>query len=281
MLDSPTTAPSRPSWRCLLASSTPDQLWSSRSVHLLRPTAVACAGIRRRIKGERLLDGVDLEIRPGARVLLYGRPERSASLLLRVLSGLARVEAGTISLAGLDRPEAWARRVAFVAPDAEAYPWLSPREVLDLAARLARLRRAERNGRIDELAERYRLASVLDRPMRRSGPAISQLTALAAAMLPDPEVVLLDEPLRAVDPDVRIRLLQLEGPRRTVLLASRFPATEVGLVNEVVLLQDGRVAAHLPLDELQRRGLDLSARGLAHLAGMREGRPMPTGMGVS
>ena len=252
-------------WRCRLTSSTPDQLWSSRSVRLLRPTAVACSGLRRRVAGEQLLDGVDLEVAPGARVLLYARPERSASLLLRVLAGLARADGGSMALAGVDEPRAWARRVAYVAPEAEIYPWLAPREVLELAARLAGLGRAERPRQIDEVAERYRLVGTMDRPMRRSGPAVSQLTALAAAMLADPEVLLLDEPLRAVDPDERAGLLAVGGERRTVLLASRFPATEVGLVNEVVLLRAGRVAAHLPLDELERRGLDLSARGLARL----------------
>ena len=95
---------------------------------------------------------------------------------------------------------------------------------------------------------------------------MAQLTALAAAMLSDPEVLLLDEPLRAVDAEERARLLRIDGRRRAVLLASRFPATEVGLVNQVALLRAGRVVSHLPLRELADRGLDLSARGLAALA---------------
>jgi ABC-2 type transport system ATP-binding protein len=175
-----------------------------------------------------------------------------------------------VQLAGLadpgDGPHGWARRVAYVAPDTDVYPWLSPREALDLAGRLAGLDRAERSRRIDDAAERYRLAGVLDQTIRRGGPAVAQLTALAAAMLSDPEVLLLDEPLRAVDAEERVRLLRFDGHRRAVLLASRFPATEVGLVNQVALLRAGRVVAHLPIAELNERGLDLSARGLAALA---------------
>lgn len=240
---------------------------------------MACVGLSRRVGEEQLLDEVDLAIPPGARVLVYAQPEASGSLLLRCLAGLARVDAGRVHLAGVSQPDdsaaGWARRVAYVAPDAAVYPWLSPREALDLAGRLAGLEREERLQRIDEAAERFRLGSTLDRTIRRGGPAVAQLTGLAAALLSEPEVLLLDEPLRAVDPEERRRLLRLEGRRRAILLASRFPTTEVGVVNQVVLLRNGRVVAHLPVSELHRRGLDLSARGLAALAQSPPAIPTP------
>ena len=102
--------------------------------------------------------------------------------------------------------------------------------------------------------------------MRRIGLAHLQRTAMAAAMLGDPEVVLLDEPLRAVDPDERIHLLRLPGNRRTVLLASRYPASEAGCVRQVALVRAGRIAVHAPVEALDERGLPLSHRGLAALA---------------
>jgi ABC-2 type transport system ATP-binding protein len=243
---------------------------------------VACVGLSRRVGEQHLLDDVSLAIPPGARVLIYAQPEASGSLLLRCLAGLARMDAGSVHLAGVSRPDdsaaGWARRVAYVAPDVAVYPWFSPREALDLAGRLAGLERAERLQRIDEAAERFRLGATLDRTIRRGGPAVAQLTGLAAALLSEPEVLLLDEPLRAVDPDERRRLLRLEGKRRAVLLASRFPTTEAGLVNQVVLLRNGRVAAHLPVGELRGRGFDLSARGLAALA---QASPLSSAAAVS
>jgi ABC-2 type transport system ATP-binding protein len=243
---------------------------------------VACVGLSRRVGEQHLLDDVNLAIPPGARVLIYAQPEASGSLLLRCLAGLARMDAGSVHLAGVSRPDdsaaGWARRVAYVAPDVAVYPWFSPREALDLAGRLAGLERTERLQRIDEAAERFRLGGALDRTIRRGGPAVAQLTGLAAALLSEPEVLLLDEPLRAVDPDERRRLLRLEGKRRAVLLASRFPTTEAGLVNQVVLLRNGRVAAHLPVGELLSRGFDLSARGLAALA---QASPLSSAAAVS
>jgi ABC-2 type transport system ATP-binding protein len=111
----------------------------------------------------------------------------------------------------------------------------------------------------------------LDEPIRRGGESLAQRTALAAAMLTDPEVLLLDNALRAVEPTERARLLAIRGRRRTVLIASRFPASEAGLVNQVALLQDGRVVVHAPVRELDARGLTLSQRGIEALAELSAG----------
>lgn len=270
MLDWPPDGHPTRSRRCELTSSTPDALWASGSVTVLRPAAVVCDHLTRVIRGVRLLDRVDLTIRVGARVLVVSDPPESASLLLRILAGLAHAEAGAIRIAGVSRADdsadGWARRIGYVGPESGIYPWMSPGEVLDLAGRLAGYEAEERDRRTDAVAERYRLGVHLDEPVRRGGPALAQRTALASAMLTDPEVVLLDEPLRAVDPPERRRLLNLPGRRRTMLLASRLPASEAGIVNEMLLLHRGRVAMHRPIRDLEEHGLELSVRGIEALA---------------
>lgn len=229
-----------------------------------------CEGITRTVRGQHLLDELQLVVGVGARLLIVSRPEESASLLLRVLAGLSHATAGTVRLAGVARadnsPAGWARRVGYVGPEAGIYPWMSPREVLDLAARLADFDIDERRRLIDLAAERYRMGPHLDGPIHRGGASLAQRTALAAAMLTDPEVLLLDDPLRAIEPTERARLLAIPGRRRTVLIASRFPASEAGLVNQVALLQDGRLVLHVPVRELDARGLTLSQRGIEALA---------------
>lgn len=275
MLDSlPPTPPL--TGRCALTSSTPDALWSSRSVRLLRPAAVEVRGLhsRRRRRGAAdALYGVDLSVPVGARLLLVARPEPSGSLLLRILAGLVRPARGTISLAGLARADesalGWRRRVSYVPAQPSIYAWLSPREALVLAGSLAGLEKEERERRVDDALEHFRLHPDAARPMSRSGPAVAQKTALAAALLGRPEVLLLDEPLRAADPDERRRLLRLPGKRVTLVLASRYPASEEGLVNQVALLRDGRTALHATIDDLAGAGLPLSLRGIEELAGRR------------
>lgn len=255
-----------------MTRSTPDAMWSSPAVRLLRPAAVVCNDLRRAMRGGSGLAGVDLAVPVGARLLLIAEPDAAGSLLVRILAGLARSDSGSFQLAGAARadgsPEGWARRIAYVGPEPGLHPWMSAGEVLDLAARLDLLDPATARRRIEELVARWGLANGLHRPMRRLGVGYLQRTAMAAALVGDPEVVLLDEPLRAVDPDERVHLLRLPGQRRTVVIASRYPASEAGCVNQVAFLREGRIAVHAPVSELADRGLSLSHRGVADLATM-------------
>jgi ABC-2 type transport system ATP-binding protein len=228
--------------------------------------------LRCSVRGRRLLDGVDLRVPVGARLLIVSEPEGSGSLLLGILAGLVRPHSGTFDLAGLSRDDdsstGWRRRVAYLAPESGFYEWLSPWEVLDLAGRLAGYEQADRFHRIEAAVERYRLGPGLRRPVSRGGPALAQKVGLAAALLTDPEVLLLDDPLRSLDPTERARLLDIPG-RRTVLLASRYPASEEGLVNQLALLRNGRVAIHARREELDEHDLPLSLRGITALADLR------------
>ena len=255
-----------------MTSSTPDALWSSQAIRLLHPAAVVCERIRRRVGHETLLQRVDLQVPVGARLLLVAVPDASGSLLLRVLAGLARADGGRYQLAGAlasdASPAGWARRFAYVGPAPGLFPWMSADETLALSARLVGLERPDAQRRIEEAVERWGLATGRDRPMSRMGLAFLQRAAMAAALLGDPELVLLDEPLRALDPDERIRLLRLPGERRTVVLASRYPASEAGAVNQIALLQHGRVELHAPFSALEEHGLPLSLRSIQSLAGM-------------
>jgi ABC-type multidrug transport system ATPase subunit len=240
---------------------------------LLRPAAVVTSGLRRAIRGRNVLDGVDLRVPVGARLLLVSEPDDAASLLLRILAGLVRPSGGTFDLAGVPRSDEadarWRRRIGFVGGEHGFYPWLSPREVLDLAGRLADYDRAERRRRIDAAIEQYHLGPGLDRPVSRGGLPLAQRVSLAAAMLTDPEVLLLDGALLSLDPAERARLLAVPGERRTVVLASRYPASEDGLVDQVALLRNGRLAIHARREDLAERGLPLTLRGIASLAAMQ------------
>jgi ABC-2 type transport system ATP-binding protein len=153
--------------------------------------------------------------------------------------------------------------------------------VLGLAAGLLDLSTADAARRTEKMLAWARIrAEWLDRPVRHGGPPLVQRTALAAALLADPEVLLLDEPLRALDVDERSRLLRLPGRRRTVLLASRYPASEVGLATHVALLRDGRVTMLAAVADLEAEDLPLSVRGIDALAERRGSAPPATDVGA-
>jgi ABC-type multidrug transport system ATPase subunit len=73
--------------------------------------------------------------------------------------------------------------------------------------------------------------------------------------------------LRACPADERARLLRLVAPRQTVIIASRYPSAEAGLVNRVVFLRDGRVALNASVSDLPQAGAGLSMTALETLAG--------------
>ncbi|HEX6475400.1 MAG TPA: ABC transporter ATP-binding protein, partial [Candidatus Limnocylindria bacterium] len=97
----------------------------------MRPAAVVTSGLRRSVGGRKLLEGVDLRVPVGARLLLVSEPGDAASLLLRIMAGLVRPSGGSFDLAGVPRSDeadaGWRRRIGYVGGEQGFYPWLSPR----------------------------------------------------------------------------------------------------------------------------------------------------------
>lgn len=252
-----------------MSSSTPDALWSAPSLRLLRPTGISCANVSR----GKLLDRCSLSVPVGTRLLLVSEPEASASALLHVLAGLSRPRRGRIEIAGMRDPsrDGWGRRVAYLGPEPGIRGWMTPRETLTLAAELLGLARRDAGRRMERVLSWTRIPPAdVDRPLARGGPQLEQRTGLAAALLGDPEVLLLDEPLRALDTGERNHLLRLPDPRRTMVLVSRYPASEAGLVGHLALMRGGRVAMVARIDDLEASGLPLSMRGILGLADLRQ-----------
>lgn len=257
-----------------LTSSTPDALWRAPSVRLLRPAAVTCVELSRR----GVLDRCSLTVPVGMRLLVVSDPEASASSLLRILAGLSRPSRGRVEIAGLSDGSAagWGRRVAYLGPEPGIHRWMTPREALNLAAGLVEVPASDVARRIERAVAWARIpAEALDRPVSRGGPPLLQRTGFAAALIGDPEVLLLDEPLRALETHERARMLRLPGQRRTVVLASRYPASEEGLASHVAYLRRGRVALMARVSDLEAAGQPLSARGIATLADHRAASSAP------
>ena len=191
---------------------------------------------------------------------------------MSVLAGLTRSDGGRISIAGMAEgaKTGWGHRVAYLGPEPGIHRWMSPREALALAAALLGVPGDEAGVRIERaLAWSGIPPSIADRPVGRGGPPLLQRTGLGAALIADPEVLLLDEPMRSLDTHERTRLLRLPGRRHTIVIASRYPASEAGLVSHVALLLGGRLALMVPVTDLDEDGLPLSMRGILTLAERR------------
>ncbi|MEO6577867.1 MAG: ATP-binding cassette domain-containing protein [Candidatus Limnocylindria bacterium] len=233
---------------------------------------MTCTNLRR----GRDLDGCSFTVPVGVRLLLVSDPPASSSTLVRVLAGLAPFGGGRVWVAGseLSSVDGVPRRLAYLGPDAGLHEWMTPTEALQLSGDLLGLPRYETVRRMRRAIAWARISpSAATRPMRRGGEPLLQRTGLAAVLMAEPEVVLLDDPLRAIELEERTRLLSLTGQRRTVILASTDPAIEAGLADTVAYLEAGRISMLAPLVELERAGLPLSHRGIADLSRLMEALP--------
>ena len=189
---------------------------------------------------------VTIGFRPGVTGLL-GPNGAGKTTLLRVIAGLQRPSQGEISLLGVDPrqdPSVY-RKVSLVPEDEAIYERMTARRFVELAARLAK---------VDDVADRVQRALVMvdlvdpsDRILGGFSKGMRQRAKVAAALVTDPEVLLLDEPLNGADPVQRAQLIklfmELGAAGRTVIVSSHVLAEVERMTDRVVAMVDGRLAA--------------------------------------
>jgi len=183
---------------------------------------------------------------PGVTGLL-GPNGAGKTTLLRVVAGLQRPSQGKVTVLGIDPrsdPSVY-QKMALVPEDEAVYDRLSAREFVELAARLAKV--ADPKGRATRALETVDLLEPADRDLGGYSKGMRQRAKVAAALVSDPEVILLDEPLNGADPIQRAQLItlfkELGAAGRTVIVSSHVLAEVERMTHRVVAMVDGRLAA--------------------------------------
>jgi ABC-2 type transport system ATP-binding protein len=203
-------------------------------------------GLEKRYGARRAVAGIELEVRPGEIVALVGPNGSGKTTLLRILAGLARSSRGVARVFGLDpfrqRADVMRRARFSFAPPA-LFPALTAREhLVHLAAAGARRpARAE----VDRALELVGLAERADDRVRAYSFGMRQRLALALALVPRPELVVLDEPTDGLDPlavlELRVLLRRLREEHGVAVLLASHLLTEVDeLVDRMLVLDEGR-----------------------------------------
>jgi osmoprotectant transport system ATP-binding protein len=222
---------------------------------------LALRAVSKRYGPRTVLGGVDLEVGAGQRVALLGPSGGGKSTALRLLVGLVLPDAGEVRVLGAAMTAASApglrRRLGYVIQDGGLFPHLTAADNAALVARHLGWPPARIGARLAELAGLVRLPDdALGRyPVQLSGGQRQRVSLMRALML-DPEVLLLDEPLAALDPMVRAELQDdLKGVfarlATTVVLVTHDLAEAAHLCDDLVLLHEGRVVQRGGLDALQ------------------------------
>jgi ABC-2 type transport system ATP-binding protein len=257
-------------------------------------------GVVKRYGGRTVLDGVSLDVAPGLTGLV-GPNGAGKSTLVRAILGLVRLAAGSVRVFGIDpaREPRRVRSLLGVVPEDEcSVPGLSGVEMVRYAARLCGLPGTEALRRAHEVLDWCDAGQERYRPVETLSVGTRQKVSFAAAIVHDPQVVILDEPTNGLDPLERRamlgRLVTLARDHgKTVFVSTHVLPDVQSICDRVIVLARGRVRlcgsiaeltrpahpAHRlegdgPLDELVRL---LSARGLA---ARLESRPGAGGVAV-
>ncbi len=221
---------------------------------------LTCDGVAVRIADRSLLEGVDLVIEHGRICVLLGESGAGKTTLLRAIAGLVALDEGDVRLDGAsvrDLP-VHRRGVAMLFQEPRLFPSLSVVDNVSYAGRAAGQPRAARRRHADELLGAVGLAGrATSRTTELSGGE-QQRVALARALFAAPRVLLLDEPLSAVDGPRRVELRDLlrriqRGFAVTTLLVTHDLADAVALGDEIAVMTGGRIAQRASPDEVLRR----------------------------
>lgn len=203
------------------------------------------------------VDRVDLTVEPGTFVGLIGHNGAGKSTCLRMLTGLLRPTEGRVLVDGIDvvaEPLEARRRLGAVPEEPALYTYLTGKEFLEFVAEV------RGGGDVAAGLEITGLGADADRLIREYSQGMRRKTALAAALLGAPKVLVLDEALNGLDPPsaarVKRALRDAVDGGATVLLSTHVVETVQAVSDRVVMLAHGRVVADERTSELGERGLE-------------------------
>ena len=216
--------------------------------------------------GRRVIDDLDLLVRAGETAVLIGPSGCGKSTALRLLLGLAVPDSGRVLFDGVpvtrETVSEVRRRVGYVIQDGGLFAHMTARENVTLKARTLKWSTARIAVRLEELCELTNFPSDgLDRyPVELSGGQ-RQRVALMRGLMLDPDVLLLDEPLGALDPMIRFSLQEdlrhiFKTLGKTVTLVTHDLSEAVFFGDRIVLMRDGRVVQQGSLESMTREPAD-------------------------
>jgi len=223
---------------------------------VLPAAAIVVEGLTKRYGDVTAVDDLSFTVRRGAVTGFLGPNGAGKTTALKAIVGIARPTAGRTLVNGapIDSTAPDARELGVYIEPCGAHPGRSARDHLRSLAALAGLHR----GRVDELLAIVGLEQAADRRVGKYSMGMRQRLGLASALLGDPDILVLDEPLNGLDPQgirwVRTLLRDRAAGGRTVLLSSHVLTEAAQTVDDVVVLHKGRLVRQGSIEELERLG---------------------------
>jgi ABC-2 type transport system ATP-binding protein len=207
----------------------------------------------------RALNGLSLSIEAGQIFGFLGANGAGKTTTLKLLMRLIYPTAGSARILGQDISEVAMRgHIGYLPENPYFYDYLSPREFLNYCGQLFGLKQAERKRRTESLLTRVNLDSnSWERQMRKLSKGMLQRVGLAQALINNPQIVFLDEPMSGLDPvgrrEVRDLIASLRTEGKTVFMCSHILSDIEVLCDNIAILKKGELAHAGSLDELRAR----------------------------
>jgi ABC-2 type transport system ATP-binding protein len=236
----------------------------------------------RRVEAVR---GVSFDVRGGEIFGFLGPNGAGKTTTIKMLMGLIAPTAGTMEILGTPAPSPDVMaRVGFLPENPYVYPYLSPREFVSMCGRLSGLSGAKLHDRVAAVVERVGMAYAIDRAVRTLSKGMLQRVGLAAALVHDPELLVLDEPMSGLDPvgrkEVRDLIVEERQRGRTVFFSSHILTDVEMLCDRVCILRKGQVVVAGAIRDLLAQGkrrTEVTVAGTTESL-RRELEPLATGV---
>jgi ABC-type multidrug transport system, ATPase component len=223
------------------------------------PAALSISGLTKSFD-RPVVRGVDLTIAPGEFYALLGPNGAGKTTILRMVAGLLKPDAGAISVLGVDAladPVAAKRRMAWVSDEPMVYDRLTPLEYLDFVAGLWQIEPSRARRSAEDLIEWLGLRPHANQLCGGFSKGMLQKVALAGALVHDPDLIILDEPLTGLDAgsarQVKDVLRQRTAAGVTVIMTTHILEVAERMAERIGVIAEGRLIAEGTLAELRTR----------------------------
>jgi spermidine/putrescine transport system ATP-binding protein len=215
---------------------------------MTEPALVVFDGVAKRFGNFVAVEPMYLDIQKGEFLAIMGSSGCGKTTTLRMLAGLEAPSGGEIRLGGkrINELPTWRRDTPMVWQSLALFPFLTVRENVEFGLRMRRLDKVERRNRVDKWLERLQIPEFADRNVAHLSGGQRQRVALARCLVTEPEILLLDEPLSALDAHLKVRMQTvLSNLQRelgiTFVYVTHSQSEAFSMADRVVIMSRGKI----------------------------------------